>query len=102
MNQNIRLMKAVVIGLGLVIVVGMGALLYAFAQAGSGGSEQDTGFAGAAALERIQLPAGAQVLEMDLDGGHLALRLALPGGTQELAVYDLATGERLGALVIAP
>lgn len=114
MIQNIRLLKAVVIVLGLVIVIGMGALLLAFAQTGkpgNGENNRDPGngealtpndFTSAAALERIQLPAGARILEMDLDGGRIALRLALPDGTEELAVYDLATGERLGALAIAP
>ena len=53
-------------------------------------------------LERIQLPAGVQVLEIDLDGGRLALLLALSNGTEELAIYDLTTGERLGALAVAP
>ena len=101
--------------LGLIIIVGMGALLFAFTQVGNGGitGADDPGetyfrpgigadFNNAVLLDRIQLPAGVQVLEIDLDGGRLALRLALSNGTEELAIYDLATGERLGALIVAP
>ena len=115
MNQNIRLLKAVVIVLGLIIIVGMGALLFAFAQVGNGGitkgdepgetyprSGIGANYNNAVLLERIQLPAGVQVLEIDLDGGRLALLLALSNGTEELAIYDLTTGERLGALAVAP
>ena len=100
MIQNIRLMKAVVIVLGLVIAIGMGALLVAMGRLGGGpGGEAGTG---ALALDRIALPEGARVLDMDIDGGRIALRLLLSGGGEEIAVYDLETGARLGSIPLTP
>ncbi|MDA1131626.1 MAG: hypothetical protein O2905_00170 [Proteobacteria bacterium] len=105
MIQNIRLLKAVVIVLGLGIVVGLGGLLVALGQRANdraSAATNDVPFTAAAGLERIRIPDGARVLEADLDGGRLLLRLRLANGAEEIAIHDLATGARLGAVAIAP
>lgn len=94
MIQNTRLLRGVVIVLGAVVVVGFAVLL---ATIGLRVAEPPVP---RPALDRIALPAGATVMEIDLDGDRLALRLAFPGGEQEVAVYDVVTGARLRALAV--
>ena len=40
----------------------------------------------------LVLPAGVKILESDLDGDRVLLRLAVEDGSEQIIVYDLATG----------
>ena len=98
MIQNTRLLWAVVLALGAVLAIGTGALVVTMGQ-----RMADFAHAAdpaAAAWNRIALPAGARVLEMDLDGDRLALRLLLPDGVESVAVFDIVQGERLGTVAV--
>lgn len=100
MIQNIRLLKAVVIVFGLVIAGGLGVLLVAIGQR-AGGLAGDRA-ALPIALDRVDLPPGAQVLEVELDGNRIAVRVANSDGGEQLLIYDLASGARLGAISLLP
>ena len=101
MIQNIRLLKAVVIVFGLVIAGGLGVLLVAIGQR-AGGLAGDRAGALPIALDRVDLPPGAQVLEVELDGNRIAVRVANSDGGEQLLIYDLASGARIGAISLLP
>jgi hypothetical protein len=46
----------------------------------------------------VRLPAGARVLEMDLGGDRLAVRLDLGNGREAIHVFDVRTGATLGVV----
>ena len=96
-NQNIRALKAVVIILGLIIVAGLGVLAVGIGrQVGGARSGAD-----ATLPPSFTLPAGAEVLEMDLDGDRLAIRFAV-GGAQSIQVFDARTGAPLATVALQP
>ena len=97
MVQNIRLLKFVVIILGLIIFVGLGVLLMVIGQRmnASGNAASPEAFA------PIALPYGALILQISLDSGHIALLMELPGGAEEVAIFDISTGKRLGTFAPA-
>lgn len=97
MVQNIRLLKIVVIVLGLFILLGLGVLLAVIGQR----IDASANTAPPEALAPITLPDGARILEISLDGGRIALRMELPGGAEEIAIFDLSSGKRLGTLATA-
>jgi len=106
-----KIVKASVIIMGLLIVLGMGLLVYGFAtRLGKAPSEEQavdngplvplagpaTGFGDVP----VPLAAGEIVLHMQAEGARLLLRTKLADGTENIRVYDLATGEALGRFVL--
>lgn len=95
-----RALKALVIGMGVLIVVGLAVVVVTIAKRADDAKPE------AASAERrmgtapLAVPAGATVLETDLDGGRIALRLRLADGTMAVFVYDLASGRRTANHVI--
>ncbi len=126
MNNFMRSLKALVIGMAILIVVGTAVIAVTLARrsapsfetppaaapqdegaAQRGGAAQRAGAArgsdGAAMVAgRVELPAGARVIETALDGSRIALRVALPDGTERIIVLDTTTGRRLGAVDVIP
>ena len=96
--QNIRVLKALVIFLGAIIALGMAALLVTI------GQRLSSRLAPVIRVDasRLPLPAGATIVEMNLDGDRIALRLNLAGGGQAIHIFDLRTGAPLGVLALAP
>ena len=47
---------------------------------------------------RLELPAGARVVDMAATGERLVLRVALPDAQERLIVVDLAHGRKVGTL----
>ncbi len=104
-----RALKALVIGMGILILIGFAAVVMAVIQrAGDGGGENPAAVRSGAATERafgdvrVSLPPGAQVIGTSADGGRLIVHLRLAGGEARILVIDLATGKRLGAIRLAP
>ena len=85
-------LKALVIGMGALIVAGLVTVAVTVANRAAG--------PGTATEAALALPAGAEVLETALDGGRIALRLRLADGSEAIHVHDLATGERRATLRI--
>ncbi len=95
MEPNIRALKVTVIGLGVVIVLGLGALMVGIVtQVGGDGSD-------APVATNFTLPAGAEVLEMDLDGDRLALRYRV-NGVQSIQLFDARTGKAVATVALTP
>lgn len=95
-----RALKALVIILGIVIVVGTTVLVTVIIQRGSrlagapaSAPAATAGPAKAGASHALALPAGAKVLESRLGEGRVLLRAALPDGGEALFVFDAATGK---------
>ena len=85
-----RALKALVIGMGVLIAAGLITVVVTIANRTLDGDRPPTEAA-------LALPPGAEVLETALDGDRIALRLRLPGGAQAIHVFDLATGRRVAA-----
>ncbi len=102
-----RALKAAVIGMGILILIGFVVVVVAVIQRAGG-----DGDGGAAPIQtaspavfgdvRITLPAGAEVAGTSTDRGRLIVHLRLAGGASRVLVIDLATGKRLGAIDLAP
>ncbi len=83
--------------LGLIAV--FAAIVYKISDDEADGSA-DTGAAAAlataqSATQPVYLPAGAKVLQTDLDGTRMLVRISLAGGGEEIIVVDLASGQVL-------
>lgn len=92
--MTIAQLKALTIGMGVLIVLGVAGLAAVVAQR----------TAGAGALRPavvVAVPHGARVVETALDGDRLALRLETPDGPR-VTVVDLKTGEALSTVELAP
>ena len=83
-----RALKALVIGMGVLIVIGLVTVVVTIANRTLDGG-------GPPAEAALALPDGAEVLETALDGDRIALRLRLADGTAAIHVFDLATGRRV-------
>ena len=93
-------LKALVIAMAVLIVAGLAVVVVEIAtRLGTGRPEPP---AAAPGTLRLAVPEGARIMETVLDGGRIALRLALPDGTARIAVYDLATGRPLADLAVEP
>lgn len=89
-----RGLKALVIGMGILIIVGVVFLVYAIIDKAG---EQDVSVASAIDAE-IALPAGAEVVETSLGDGRMVLRLRLPDGSGRLLLFDAASGRSIGKI----
>ena len=83
-----RALKALVIGMAVLIAAGLIVVAVTIANRTLDGGKRPTEAA-------FALPDGAEVLETALDGNRVALRLRLPGGAETIHVFDLATGRRV-------
>ena len=99
--------KALVIFMGLLILAGLGLLVYGVVGqvseiAGPGTPPGTPGGFGAAS---VTLPAGCVLAEARLDEGRLVLRAEGPSGRpdcQQVILLDPASGAELGRITIAP
>lgn len=90
-------LKALVVVMGVMLVVGFAALIVVIA----GRVSHKTAAPGAAqpyTAAPVQIPAGARIEAMSAGPDRLVLDLLLPDGNRELAVIDLGTGRRLGTI----
>lgn len=110
-------LKGLVVGLGMLIVISFGLLLYGFVtkMGGFGGTTQPEAPATASdvastpaapvagfGVARVALPEGCHVEEMRPDGGRLYLRLGPQGTCERIIVVDATSGRRLGDIRLEP
>src|SRR5215469_17524285 len=76
---KMRALKLLVISLGVLLLLGIGALAAAVVWRIDHGRPVSTSKA-ASAAQRIMLPAGAKVVSTDVDAGRLVARIDVPGG----------------------
>ena len=102
--------KAAVVVMGILILLGFGLLIYGFVvKVGKDGDGADTQPLVPAVEEEASgfgtrsadLEDGEVVLETSVDGGHLILRTRLPSGLERLRVYRLGTGRLSGILELS-
>ncbi|MEX2450782.1 MAG: hypothetical protein WD407_08010 [Rhodospirillales bacterium] len=119
--KMVQVLKALVIGMGILIVIGMGVLgygLYKQAQeldAGgarsssvspsvsssapsSGGGEDKTGFGEAV----LPIPAGCEIAEVKPDGDRLYVIIGPAPSCARIVIVDPKSGKIMGTLKAAP
>ena len=89
-----RSLKASVIFMGMLIVIGMTLLAYGLTTKAGKLATPATGFGEVGA----SLPEGAVIEETSVGDGRVVLRVGVPGGGQQLMIYDLETGASLGVI----
>jgi len=94
-----KALKALVIGMGVLIFAGLVVVVVTIAN--RSGSPKPPTAEPKGGSGTLEIPAGATVLESDLDSARVALRLRLSDGTMVLSIHDLATGKHLSTLPIA-
>ncbi len=95
--------KALVIIMGLLILAGLGLLVYGVV--GQVTEIATPGEAGGFDETVITLPAGCSVIETRVDGDRLVVRTDGPLGyepCQKIIIIDLQSGEVVGRVKIAP
>lgn len=85
------MLKAVVIGLGVLIILGFAALIYGLAV--KGGKLVKPGY------EPLLLPAGAGIADMAMSERQLALRVTM-GEHEEILLIDLRSGRVMGRIPV--
>ncbi len=103
MDRGHTTIKAVVIGLGFVIVGLVVVLVWGSSnKVGKVSTPATTASADKLADVAVALPAGGHIAAMTGDGDRLSLLVDLPGGAQTIMTVDRATGEVLGTLELVP
>jgi hypothetical protein len=98
-NRNMRALKLLVIGLGVLLVAGVAVLVVAVVLRLNHGAAAPATGGGPAVLT---LPPGAKIVSTEASGGRLVARIDLPGGGVELIIFDLANGARIATIDLAP
>jgi hypothetical protein len=94
-RPDLRLLKTIVLVLGILLVVGFGALVATMILRTS-----HLGELREAAPATLSLPADARIGHIALDGGMLAVHIEKEGA-EEILVVDLRTGEVKQRLAVA-
>jgi Family of unknown function (DUF6476) len=92
-----RALKILVVVMGVMLVVGLAALLAAMAARVAHRGPTPTAartFSG----QPIDIPPGARIEAMTAGPDRLVLALAMPEGDRQLLIIDLATGARVGTI----
>jgi hypothetical protein len=93
-----RALKILVAVMGVLLVVGAVGLVVAVANR----INHPPAAAAIAAASEIELPAGARVTTTEASGDRLIVRLALADGSEQLLVFNLATGARIATITLRP
>jgi hypothetical protein len=108
-HEVMRGLKALVIGLGALILIGMGVVVVTVANrlADKAAPSPAQGLAAAPAAPafgraEIAVPKGARVVETAVSGGRRVVRLELANGATRLLVLDPETGRAAGAVDLVP
>ena len=96
-----RALKILVVVMGVMLVVGFGALVVVIAGRVSRGGPAAT-VAHEFTAAPIDIPRGARIEAMTAGPDRLILALALPDGGRQLVVIDLVKGVRLGTIELHP
>jgi hypothetical protein len=101
-----RALSALVVVMGVLIVGGLAALAVGVARrAGHATHAPEAPLAVASrpfAAAPIDLPKGAHIAAISTGTDRLVVDVALPDGSQQLVIIDLATGRRLGTVPLRP
>jgi Family of unknown function (DUF6476) len=98
---KMRALKLLVIVLGVLLLLGIGALAAAVVWRIDHGRPATPSQVASMAL-RIVLPAGAKVVSTDVTTGRLVARVDVPGGGVRVFVFDLASGAEIATVELVP
>jgi hypothetical protein len=94
-----RALKILVIVMAVAILAGIAALIVVIAGRLSR-SEPATVSAQPFAAGPVELPAGARIETIGVGSDRLVLEIVLAHGERQLLIIDLATGRRLGSILL--
>ena len=89
-------LKALVIFLGVLIFVAFGVLAYGIATKFKTSGETSTSRHFEA--RNVEIPAGARIVETQIGGNRIILRVETPDGGMALILIDAGSGERTGVI----
>ncbi|MEM7463874.1 MAG: hypothetical protein AAF362_14470 [Pseudomonadota bacterium] len=100
-----KMIRLLVISMSIMIIGLLsvfGAIIY---KIGSNGNDEEQVTAGGAQIEpgvdsSLELPAGATIKSMSLDGLNVLLQLELPDGTRQLLVYGINDQRILATITV--
>lgn len=92
-------LKALVIGMAVLIVLGMGLLVYGIATR-VGGERVLTKVPEGFGTVEAELPPGASVRSVSLSEGVLVVELAMPDGGARILLFRLDERRQLGTVVL--
>ena len=95
LNQNAQMLKAVVIGLGALILLGVGLVAYEIIGRAAGSMAVPVS-------ATVALPAGSRVVSMTADGDHLSLLIEDADARQRVMTIDRRSGAVIGILTLEP
>lgn len=101
--------KALVIGMGVILVGGLALLVYGISQKASNPDYKMFHSKPAANAPvagfgetRIPLPEGCSIAEMHPDGANLYLHVGPAGPCERIIVIDVTTGQAIGSIWLRP
>ena len=89
--------KAIVIGMGVLIVAGFIVVAVTLVMRMQGAVKQEGAYS-----TSVSLPKGAAVVSSQASDGEIVLRLEAAGGASCLLVIDADTGEETGRIQLVP
>ena len=93
LTQNARFLKAVVIGLGVLILVAVGLIAYKVVAIAMGGADELT-------TATAAVPVGSRVISMTEEDDHLSLLIEDGAGRQRVMTIDRKSGAVIGILTL--
>ena len=98
MTQSARLLKAIVIGLGVLILLGVALIVYeVIGRSGKIGARVSPD---SYATATVTLPSGARVVGMTGEGDYLSLLVEDAAGRQRVMTIDRRSGAVVGTLTL--
>jgi len=94
---SLRALKILVVVMGIMLVVGLAALVAVIAGRVSRGPSAISGPRPVAAAP-LDLPPGARIETIGVGAERLVLAVVLPDGDRELVIVDITSGRRLGSI----
>lgn len=96
-----RGLKALVVVMGVLIIVGVSVVAITIARRSGIDAEPETVATRPFDDVSVALPKGARLIDWTADGGRLVLRVRAADGGERLMIFDLASGRRLGTVHLA-
>ena len=98
-------LKALVIGMGILIIAGMAILVYGLSSkfgSNMAGKDAAHGMPQAFGTIRATLPAGASVESVQMHDGNALVFLSMPDGGVQLMAFRLSDGRQIGTIELQP
>ncbi len=101
-TPNMKLLVALVITMGVLIVAGIVVIVVTIANRMGGGGTASSRAAPEFATADLPVPAGCQVMETTTADDRLILRLGSGERCNQVLIVDMTTGRLLGTLRLVP